>query len=83
MQEEKMSQKMSQKTLQEGKLSQKIIELIRKNGTISTQEMAKIIGVDRRTIARHIKKMQAQDIVRRVGPDKGGHWEIIHKANLP
>ena len=83
MQEEKMSQKMSQKTMQEGKLSQKIIELIRNNGTISTQEMAKIIGVDRRTIARHIKKMQAQDIVRRVGPDKGGHWEIIHKANLP
>ncbi len=64
-------QKTSQKT------SQKIVEHIRNNNDISTQEMANIIGIDRRNIARQIKNLQAKGIIRRVGPDKGGHWEVI------
>ena len=39
--------------------------------------MAEIIDVDRRNIARNIKKLQEQGAVRQVGPDKGGFWEII------
>ena len=65
------SQKTSQKT------SQKIIELIKEDPYISTTKMAEIIGVDRRNIARNIKKLQEQGVVRRVGPDKGGFWEVI------
>ena len=65
------SQKTSQKT------SQKIIDLIKEDPYISTSKMAEIIGVDRRNIARNIKKLQEQGAVRRVGPDKGGFWEVI------
>ena len=65
------SQKTSQKT------SQKIIDLIKEDPYISTSKMAEIIGVDRRNIARNIKKLQEQSVVRRVGPDKGGFWEVI------
>ena len=66
-----VSQKTSQKT------SQKIIDLIKEDSYISTSKMAEIIGVDRRNIARNIKKLQEQGVVRRVGPDKGGFWEVI------
>ena len=59
------------------KTSQKIIELIKEDPYISTSKMAEIIGVDRRNIARNIKKPQKQGVVRRVGPDKGGFWECI------
>ena len=59
------------------KTSQKIIDLIKEYPYISTSKMAEIIGVDRRNIARNIKKLQKQSVVRRVGPDKGGFWEII------
>lgn len=59
------------------KTSQKIIDLIKEDSYISTVKMADIIGIDRRNIARNIKKLQEQAIVRRVGPDKGGFWEII------
>lgn len=62
---------MSQKT------SQTIIDLVEDDPYISTTKMAEIIGVDRRTIARNIKKLQEQCVLRRVGPDKGGFWEII------
>ena len=57
--------------------SQKIIELIKENPNISTQEMADYIGIDRRNIARQIKKLQYKGIISRIGPDKGGHWEIL------
>ena len=66
-----VSQKTSQKT------SQKIIDLIKEDPYISTSKKAEIIGVDRRSIARNIKKLQEQGVVRRVGPDKGGFWEVI------
>jgi ATP-dependent DNA helicase RecG len=65
------SQKTSQKT------PQKIIDLVKEDPYISTSKMADIIGIDRRNIARNIKKMQEQGLIRRVGPDKGGFWEII------
>ena len=68
-------QKTLQKTLQ--KTQQKIIELVKEDAYITTQRMADLIGIDRSNIARAIKKLQHQGILRRVGPDKGGHWEII------
>ena len=71
----KTPQKTLQKTLQ--KTPQKIMDLIMKNPDITTQEMATLIGIDRSNIARAIKKLQERGLVRRVGPDKGGHWEII------
>ena len=69
------SQKTPQKTSQ--KTSQKILELIVGNPQITTHEMAAIIGIDRRNIHRNIKKLRDQGVLCRVGPDKGGHWEII------
>ena len=72
---QKTSQKSSQKTQQ--KTSQKIIELIREDADITTQKMADNIGISRRAVAKAIAKLQAEGIIRRVGPDKGGHWEVI------
>lgn len=70
-------QKSVQKSAQ--KSAQKIVLLIKDNADITTQEIADILGVNRSGVARHIKKLQEQGIIRRVGPDKGGHWEIIDK----
>ena len=75
----KTKPKTLQKTLQKTpqKTPQKIMDLIMKNPDITTQEMATLIGIDRSNIARAIKKLQERGLVRRVGPDKGGHWEVI------
>ena len=69
------SQKVPQKTSQ--KTSQKVIDLIKDDPYISTSEMADLIGIDRRNIARNIKILKERCIIRRVGPDKGGFWEVI------
>ncbi len=70
---------MQQKTQQ--KTQQKIVALIESNPQITTQEMADSIGIDRSNVYRNIKKLQEQGIIRLVGPDKGGHWEIHQKLD--
>ena len=64
-----------QKTPQ--KTPQKILAAIRANPSVGTQEMADMIGVERSTVARAIAKLKRDGILRRVGPDKGGHWEVV------
>ena len=61
------------------KSSQKIIEMIRKNPELTTQQMADILGISRRAVAKNIASLQEKGIIRRVGADKGGHWEIVEK----
>jgi len=58
---------------------QKIVDFISENPNITTQEMANLLGINRSIVARHIKTLQEKGIIRRVGPDKGGLWEIIEK----
>ena len=59
------------------KTTQKIIELIRNYPEITTEELAEKCGVTKDGIKWQLKKLKSQSIIRRVGPDKGGHWEII------
>ncbi|MBR1929355.1 MAG: MarR family transcriptional regulator [Paludibacteraceae bacterium] len=56
-----------------------MVDFISENPNITTQEMANLLGINRSIIARHIKTLQEKGIIRRVGPDKGGHCEIIEK----
>ena len=70
----KSSQKGSQKSSQ--KSSQKILSLIAENAQITTQEIADLLGISRRAVAKQLANLQTKGIVKRVGPDKGGHWEI-------
>lgn len=54
-----------------------IINEIKNNSNTTLSEIAENIGVSRRWIATNIKHLQDKGIVKRVGPNKGGHWEII------
>jgi predicted HTH transcriptional regulator len=64
-------------TLKSGlKTENKILDLIRDNNTISYAEIVETLGMARSGIAKQIKKLQEEGRLRRVGPDKGGHWEV-------
>ena len=39
--------------------------------------LAAFFNVNERTIRRDLNVLQSKGIIRHVGPDKGGHWEII------
>jgi len=65
----------TQKTTQ--KTTQKIITLIRKKSEITRKELAEETGLTEDGIKYHLKKMQEKGILKRVGPAKGGHWEVM------
>ena len=46
---------------------------------MTTQELAEMLGISRRAVAKHIAALQASGRVLHIGPDKGGHWEIVEK----
>lgn len=59
--------------------SEKIVELISRDKNITTMHIASILNISRKNIAKHIKRLQEEGIIHRVGPDFGGHWEIVKK----
>lgn len=59
------------------KSSQKILELISASPSITISEIADRLGMTKRGVDKNIKRLKEQGIIRRVGPDKGGHWEVI------
>ncbi len=57
--------------------SEQIIELMNENTKITIRELAHKIGVTERSIERNIKKLQEKGVLRRVGADKSGYWEVL------
>lgn len=70
----KTSVERSEKT--SGKTSEKIMSLIKANSQTTISEMAHAIGVTERSIERNIDKLKQKGMLQRVGPAKGGSWQI-------
>ena len=71
----KSSEETTLKTSKE-KTTQKIINLMTKNPDISIEQLASLCSLTRDGINWQIRKLKESGKIRRVGPDKGGHWEI-------
>lgn len=54
-----------------------ILRLIHRNKRVSIREMAREVGISTTAIDKNLTKLKNKGILRRVGPDKGGHWEVI------
>lgn len=66
-------------TVEKVKLStaDRIVSLIKENPRHSAKSLAEAIGISAKGIEKQIAKLKAQGIIRRIGPDKGGSWEVI------
>lgn len=54
----------------------KILEIISQDPMISAQQLAKMVGISQRKIEQNIAKLKTRGRLNRVGPDRGGHWEV-------
>ena len=54
-----------------------IIMLINNNSRITMTEIANQTGYSRRWVAKIIKKLQEQNVIKRIGSNKSGYWEIL------
>ncbi|MCK5214506.1 MAG: putative DNA binding domain-containing protein [Candidatus Omnitrophica bacterium] len=55
----------------------RIIEIIKVNPKVSRKELAEGIGINPSAIQKHLAKLKDAGYLRRIGPNFGGHWEII------
>ena len=58
-------------------LPRRILAMLRDNPRATESVMAGALQVSDRTIRRHLKTLREQGLLRRVGSDKTGHWEVI------
>lgn len=54
-----------------------IVNEIRKDPAVSIEKISTKLGIPLRTAARRIKSLRDNSRIRRVGPDRGGHWEVL------
>lgn len=53
-----------------------ILELVANNPKITKEELSGRLNITKDGVKYHIKKLREAGMLRRVGPSKGGHWEI-------
>ncbi len=54
-----------------------LLESIAANPHITTADLAQALKVSRRTVLYRINMLKEKGLLQRIGPNKGGHWEII------
>ena len=57
--------------------TQKILDMIAANPSISRKELATQVGITADGIKYHLANLQKNGRLKRIGPDKGGHWKIV------
>jgi ATP-dependent DNA helicase RecG len=79
----KTTQKTKVKTKTETKVETKvekresIIELIKNNPSITREELAKKLNLTIEGIDWNLRKLKKDNRLKRVGPNKGGYWEVM------
>ena len=66
-----MSEKSSEKS------SEKILEIIAANPEISARQIAEMLNLSPRGVEKQVDKLKQQGRLKRIGPDKGGYWEVV------
>lgn len=59
-----------------GKSREKILSLLRSNPTLTQSSLARHLGLSIKAIEKNIRILKDAQRLRRIGPDKGGHWEV-------
>lgn len=60
------------------KTEEKIIALIRDNPNIIIKQLAIKTGLSEPEIKKNLKQLKDKEIIRRIGSNKKGYWEILN-----
>ena len=59
----------------------RVVELILESANITVAKIVAKLGLSREGVRKSIKRLKLAGIIRRIGPDKGGHWEVVGTEN--
>ena len=72
---QKTTQKMAGRTTQ--KTALKILSVLRRNPNATRKDIVAVTGLTDDGVKWNLRKLKAAGLLRRIGPDKGGHWEVV------
>ena len=58
------------------KTEDRVLALLARNPKLTFAGMVTALGISRSAIQKHIARLKDAQRLRRIGPDKGGHWEV-------
>ena len=58
---------------------EKILNAIKNNSKITQNELMEVTSLTRRGVEWNLAKLKEKGIIKRIGPAKGGYWEVIKK----
>ena len=59
----------------------KIIAAIKNNPYITQDELSEAVGIARLNIIKNMKKLQEQNLIKRIGADKNGYWQVEEETD--
>ncbi len=80
---QKTTQKTTQNTTQNTTQKQReILNYLIEHPKASRKELAGVInGITEGGVKYNLNALQKKGLLKRIGPDKGGHWEVIHEED--
>ena len=67
----------TQKTIREMALGEKILNIIRGNPDVTRNGIAEALKISPNTVKEYIAKLKKEEKLKRIGPDRGGNWEVV------
>ena len=61
------------------KSREKMLEQIRQNPSITMKELSEILQLSPKTIEKQISILKNEGAIIRLGPDRGGEWQVVQK----
>lgn len=74
---ENTREKTREETREKNKTREKIIQAIKNKPDITTAELSSLLEISSKGVEWQLRELKKKGMIRRVGADKGGHWEII------
>ena len=62
---------------------EKIVAILVSNGYATQKSISIKLGITRTYVTKIMGELQSKGVICRVGPDKGGHWEVVKKGRMP
>ena len=56
---------------------ERIVAILRQNKFATQGGISAQLGITRTYITKIMGGLQARNVIRRIGPDKGGYWEVL------
>ena len=75
---EDTTQTTTQTKVKKTEMQKAILNIIKRNNKVTLQDIANALGKTRDGIKYHITKLQKLGILKHIGKDNDGHWEIIN-----